>query len=145
MFYGDIFGDWREETVQTSSDFTRLVIFTTDKTTGRRLYTLPHNPAYRNCMTTKGYMQSHQLDYYLGHGMTTPPPPPIVLAGTRFNPADIVEDGRVDLYDFAVLAAQWMSSPRQPSADIAPPRGDGSVDFLDLRVLCDNWLSAKAE
>lgn len=145
MFYGDIMGDWREETVQTSSDFTKLVIFTTDKTTGRRLYTLPHNPAYRNCMTTKGYMQSHQLDYYLGHGMTAPPPPPIVLAGTRFNPADIVADGRVDLYDFAVLAAQWMSSPRQPSADIAPPRGDGIVDFLDLRVLCDNWLSVKAE
>lgn len=145
MFYGDIWGDWREETVQTSSDYTKLVIFTTDRTTSRRLYTLAHNPAYRNCMTVKGYMQSHQLDYFLGSGMTTPPAPPIQLAGVRFNPADIVEDGRIDLTDFSVLAAQWMAVPGMPSADIAPQRGDGIVDSLDLQVLCENWLLLEGE
>ena len=45
-----------------------------------RLYTLPHNPAYRACMTVKGYMQSHMLDYYLGFGMKPPPPPRITTA-----------------------------------------------------------------
>ncbi len=145
MFYGDIFGDWREEVVMTSSDYTKLVIFTTDIPTSRRLYTLPHNPEYRNCMTVKGYMQSHQVDYYLGDGMTTPPAPNIQLAGVKFNPADIVEDGRIDFYDFSVLAVQWMDSPALPSADIAPVGGDGTVDDLDLQILCDNWLVIKEE
>jgi hypothetical protein len=42
-----------------------------------RLYTLAHNPAYRNAMTLKGYMQSHHVDYFLGANMTTPPRPAI--------------------------------------------------------------------
>ncbi|MBS2100430.1 rhamnogalacturonan lyase family protein [Carboxylicivirga linearis] len=80
MFYGDIFGDWREEVIFTSSDFSKLIIFTTPNETQHRIYTLPHNPAYRNCMTIKGYMQSHMVDYYLGADMTTPPTPPIQTA-----------------------------------------------------------------
>ncbi|AQQ08984.1 Rhamnogalacturonan endolyase YesW precursor [Sedimentisphaera cyanobacteriorum] len=79
MFYGDIWGDWREEAIMTNPDYTELVIFTTDIQTDKRLYTLPHNPAYRNSMTVKGYMQSHQLDYYLGEGMTDPPKPNIQI------------------------------------------------------------------
>ena len=82
MFYGDIFGDWREEVVMTSWDFRSLVIFTTDVSTSERLYTLPHNPEYRNCMTVKGYMQSHHVDYYLGSEMDTPPSPDIIAVGT---------------------------------------------------------------
>ncbi|HKX33665.1 MAG TPA: hypothetical protein VJ302_38655 [Blastocatellia bacterium] len=82
MFYGDIFGDWREEVILTSSDYSRLVIFTSPVSTGTRLYTLAHNPAYRNCMTIKGYMQSHMMDYFLGSGMSTPPAPNIKYAGT---------------------------------------------------------------
>ncbi|KAL5335359.1 hypothetical protein BJX70DRAFT_410588 [Aspergillus crustosus] len=78
---GDILGDWREEVVVTNSDHTELIIFTTDQPTDRRLYTLAHNPAYRNGLTFKGYMQSHTLDYYLGSGMSTPPQPNIRYAG----------------------------------------------------------------
>ncbi|KAL2833533.1 hypothetical protein BJY01DRAFT_259867 [Aspergillus pseudoustus] len=76
-FLGDILGDWREEVVVTNDDYTELVIFTTDIPSDIRLYTLAHNPAYRNSMTLKGYMQSHSLDYYLGNGMDTPPQPNI--------------------------------------------------------------------
>ncbi len=79
-FYGDIFGDWREEIIYTNSTNSELVIFTTPTPSEHRLYTLPHNPAYRNSMTIKGYMQSHMVDYYLGAGMTTPPTPPIQTA-----------------------------------------------------------------
>jgi len=86
MFYGDLFGDWREEAIHTSSDYSKLVIFTTNVMTSRRLYTLAHNPEYRNSMTVKGYIQSHQLDYYLGSGMTTPPAPDIVLVGGAAGP-----------------------------------------------------------
>ncbi|KAH7127591.1 hypothetical protein EDB81DRAFT_907927 [Dactylonectria macrodidyma] len=76
-FVGDILGDWREEVILTSATYDELIIFTTDHPTDVRLYTLPHNPAYRNAMTLKGYMQSHHVDYFLGHGMKTPPRPKI--------------------------------------------------------------------
>ncbi|MFI6513361.1 hypothetical protein ACIBCT_37645 [Streptosporangium sp. NPDC050855] len=78
---GDLLGDWREEVVYTNASFDELIIFTTDRPTSTRLYTLAHNPAYRNAMTLKGYMQSHHPDYFLGHGMTTPPRPSISYAG----------------------------------------------------------------
>ncbi|MCS3800966.1 T9SS type A sorting domain-containing protein [Niastella sp. OAS944] len=82
MFYGDILGDWREEVILTSADYSKLVVFTTNVPTNTRLYTLAHNPAYRNCMTIKGYMQSHLTDYYLGNGMATPPTPNITYTGS---------------------------------------------------------------
>ncbi|MGR6921931.1 rhamnogalacturonan lyase family protein [[Actinomadura] parvosata] len=78
---GDILGDWREEVVMPSSDYDELVVFTTDRPTSTRLYTLAHNPAYRNDLTVKGYLQDHHTDYYLGNGMSTPPRPAITYAG----------------------------------------------------------------
>ncbi len=80
-FIGDILGDWREEAVYTNASFNELIIFTTDNPTNTRLYTLAHNPAYRNCLTLKGYTQSNQVDYFLGSGMTAPPRPNITYAG----------------------------------------------------------------
>lgn len=82
MFYGDILGDWREEVILVTDNNSKLVVFTTNVPTNTRLYTLAHNPAYRNCMTIKGYMQSHLTDYYLGNGMATPPVPNITYAGS---------------------------------------------------------------
>ncbi|KXH31568.1 hypothetical protein CSIM01_12347 [Colletotrichum simmondsii] len=76
-FIGDILGDWREEVIVTNEVSDELLIFTTDKPSDIRLYTLAHNPAYRNAMTLKGYMQSHHVDYYLGKDMETPPQPKI--------------------------------------------------------------------
>jgi autotransporter-associated beta strand protein len=80
-FYGDIIGDWREEILYENSAGTELMIFTTPYPSDVRLYTLPHNRAYRMAMNLKGYMQSHHVDYYLGHGMAPPPAPNIRLAG----------------------------------------------------------------
>jgi rhamnogalacturonan endolyase len=76
-FHGDILGDWREEAVYTNASFNELIIFTTNQPSSTRLYALAHNPAYRNDMTVKGYMQSHHVDYFLGNGMSTPPRPNI--------------------------------------------------------------------
>jgi rhamnogalacturonan endolyase len=73
----DILGDWREEVVLPGTEFDELVIFTTDQPTDQRLYTLAHNPQYRNDMTLKGYLQSANVDYFLGHGMTQPERPDI--------------------------------------------------------------------
>jgi hypothetical protein len=80
-FVGDILGDWREEAVYTNASYDELIVFTTNQPTTTRLYTLAHNPAYRNAMAFKGYMQSHHVDYILGAGMATPPRPNIAYAG----------------------------------------------------------------
>jgi rhamnogalacturonan endolyase len=76
-FYGDICGDWREEVVYTADDKSGLLVFTTVTPTSTRLYTLAHEPLYRNCFNTKGYYQSNMIGYYLGDGMSSPPTPDI--------------------------------------------------------------------
>ncbi len=83
LFVGDIWGDWREEIVMINGAQNSLTIFSTDKFTNYRIYTLAQDPYYRNCMTTKGYYQTNYVDYYLGAGMATPPVPNIVYAGTQ--------------------------------------------------------------
>jgi hypothetical protein len=75
--YGDMFGDWREEVLLESKDSTKIRIYTTTILTEKRIYTLMHDPEYRNSMNEKGYQQSRMLDYYLGDGMTDPPRPNI--------------------------------------------------------------------
>ncbi len=88
QFWGDILGDWREELLCVASDNSELRIYTTKTAdiakTGSgvpfRIYTLMHNPQYRIQATTKGYVQSSYVDYYLGYNMTPPPPPPMVDA-----------------------------------------------------------------
>ncbi|KAK4033684.1 fg-gap repeat family protein [Parachaetomium inaequale] len=80
-FHGDILGDWREEVIVVSPENDELIIFTTDQPTDIRLYTLAHNPAYRNAMTLKGYVQSHHVDYFIGQGMSKPPRPNIQYVG----------------------------------------------------------------
>lgn len=81
LLIADIFGDWREEVVLTNDDYDELVILTTNVPSDIRLYTLAHNPAYRNDMTVKGYIQSHHVDYFLGDGMKAPPKPDIYYVG----------------------------------------------------------------
>jgi hypothetical protein len=78
-FYGDILGDWREEIVYSSGDGNSLLIFLTTAPTTERLYTLPHNPGYRNCLNSRGYYQSNMADFYLGDGMGVPPEPRISI------------------------------------------------------------------
>jgi hypothetical protein len=80
-FYGDILGDWREEAVYISDDEKNILIFTTVTPTSTKLYTLPHNPGYRNCLNLRGYYQGHMLDYYLGYDMDAPPAPNINIIG----------------------------------------------------------------
>jgi rhamnogalacturonan endolyase len=79
--YGDMFGDWREELMMEQSGGATLRIYTTAIATEKRLYTLMHNPEYRNAMVEKGYTQSRFVDYYLGEGMTDPPKPNMTYPG----------------------------------------------------------------
>jgi MYXO-CTERM domain-containing protein len=72
-----MFGDWREEVLLESTDGTAMRIYTTTIPTEKRIYTLMHDPEYRNSMCEKGYQQSHMADFYLGDGMAEPPKPNI--------------------------------------------------------------------
>jgi rhamnogalacturonan endolyase len=84
--YGDMFGDWREEVLFEQSGGTSIRIYSTAIPTDKRIYTLMHDPEYRNSMNEKGYQQSRMLDYYLGDGMTDPPRPNITYPGGAVIP-----------------------------------------------------------
>ncbi len=68
-FYGDVIGDWREEVLWETSDYSALRLYTTTDTTSHSIISLAQNRGYRNCLTVKGYYQSNLVDFYLGDGM----------------------------------------------------------------------------
>lgn len=108
QFHGDIMGDWREEVIFGSEDNSELLIFTTTDPSDTRLYTLPHNPGYRACMTVKGYQQSNLVDYYLGDSMSTPPAPNINLvadtsSGNNLPPFRPQNVSAIAIYDTVTL------------------------------------------
>ncbi len=87
MFHGDVFGDWREESILVNYETNELVIFTTDIASDYKFYTHMQNPCYRNGTTTKGYVQASMLDYYLGWDMDTPKKPDIEIIGGEREPS----------------------------------------------------------
>lgn len=67
--YGDIIGDWREEVVAENPAGDTLQIYSTTIPAMQRIPCLMQDPAYRNCVNVKGYIQSTNVSYFLGHGM----------------------------------------------------------------------------
>jgi rhamnogalacturonan endolyase len=65
LFYGDIQGDWREEVIVSNSANNKLYVLTPPGTSSTRA-TLRNDRYYRNCLSIKGYMQSHHVSYYIG-------------------------------------------------------------------------------
>jgi rhamnogalacturonan endolyase len=70
LFYGDIMGDWREEVIVGNSANNKLYVLTPPGTSNTRP-TLRNDRYYRNCLSIKGYMQSHHVSFYIG--ADTPP------------------------------------------------------------------------
>jgi hypothetical protein len=70
------------------------------------------------------------------------------LASATATAGDFQPDGSVDLYDFAILGAAWLSRPGQinwnPVCDIYEPK-DNIIDERDLRVLTSNWLDGTSQ
>jgi hypothetical protein len=59
------------------------------------------------------------------------------------NPADINGDKKVNLEDWAICAAAWLSNEGDPAWNPAcnlkqPP--DTAIDLNDLKVWVENWL-----
>jgi len=64
----DILGDWREEVVLRNEDDTELRIYMTTTETDYMIYTLMHDPVYRNCVANQNsaYNQPPHIGFYLG-------------------------------------------------------------------------------
>lgn len=79
-FQGDILGDWREELILRADDNRSIRIYTTTIPTDYRIYTLLHDPQYRNAMVWQmnGYNQTPHPSFFLGEleGITQAPPAP---------------------------------------------------------------------
>lgn len=71
-FYGDIWGDWREEIIYPSSDYSELRIFTTDFETQYRIRPLMEDHIYRISAAHQniGYNQPTHTGFYLGSDRT---------------------------------------------------------------------------
>jgi rhamnogalacturonan endolyase len=80
---GDLFGDWREELMERTTDNTELRIFTTTIPTEHRIYTLMHDPQYRAAIAWQNvaYNQPPHPSFFLGAGMK-PAPQPNIVTGT---------------------------------------------------------------
>ncbi|HSQ43124.1 MAG TPA: rhamnogalacturonan lyase, partial [Fibrobacteraceae bacterium] len=81
VLMADILGDWREEVIYRSSDNTGMVVFTTTYSTSQRMYTLMHDPNYRDAISWQqnSYNQPPNLGFYFGGGMDTIPVPDITI------------------------------------------------------------------
>lgn len=64
----DILGDWREELLVRSDDDNELRIYVTTEDTDYMIYTLMHDPVYRNAVANQNtsYNQPAHLGFYLG-------------------------------------------------------------------------------
>lgn len=95
----DIFGDWREEVMLRTADNSAIRIYTTTIPTEHRIYTLLHDPQYRNAMVWQmnGYNQTPHVSYFLGEleGITQAPPCPTVNGSVEVNGSISGEGGRL--------------------------------------------------
>jgi len=64
----DLFGDWREEVAVRNDDDTEIRIYMTTEETDYMIYTLMHDPVYRNAVANQNtsYNQPPHVGFYLG-------------------------------------------------------------------------------
>ena len=55
-------------------------------------------------------------------------------------PGDLDKNCYVDQDDLAIFAGQYLGTPGEPSADIAPLGGDGNVSLADFAQLSADWM-----
>ena len=96
----DILGDWREEVI-LHDGASRLYIHTTTIPTQHKLYTLMHDPVYRNAISWQqsSYNQPPHLGFFLGAGVDKAPTPNIVLVGADVPDCNGVINGDAYLDD----------------------------------------------
>ena len=77
----DLFGDWREEVIQRTTDNKSLRVFTTTISTKHRLVTLMQDPIYRLSIAWQNvaYNQPPHPGFYIGDEMSKPVKPNLKL------------------------------------------------------------------
>lgn len=100
-YQGDIFGDWREESVMRTSD-NNVRITTTTFSTEWPIYTLWHDFQYRQAMVWQmcGYNQPPHLSYFLGEseGITIAPPPLTMTGRTEIANGETIGSSSNDIH-----------------------------------------------
>jgi rhamnogalacturonan endolyase len=83
----DLFGDWREELMERTTDNKELRIFTTTIPTNHRITTLMQDPQYRLSIAWQnvGYNQPPHTSFYIGEDMKKPPKPNVVFASKQMK------------------------------------------------------------
>lgn len=93
MFFGDIYGDWREELVLKhlyNGEECGFVALTTNYTTqADNIYCLLQDPNYLGQITNRGYYQSPMTSFYLGWDMPRPQLPPFIQADGQHQVFDL--------------------------------------------------------
>jgi len=92
------------------------------------------------CASTVGF----GIAFGYGYGTPTPTPAPTqapgavggsIFFGNSTHPVDINGDGKIDIFDFNILMANWGATGN----NIADLNGDGIVDMLDFNMLMTYW------
>ncbi len=118
---GDILGDWREEVIFRSTDNASLRIYSTTIPAANRMYTLMHDPQYREAIAWQnvGYNQPPHPSFFIGDGMAAPPLPNVMHRDTQ-SPA------------FAVLAPSQDTLAPADSRFVLVNIAAELVDLLDV-------------
>lgn len=132
----DILGDWREEVIWRRSDNTALHIYTTIIPATSRIYTLMHDPTYRQAIAWQNvaYNQPPHPGFFLGAGMAPAPTPQIYTVRSVILPGDYNDDGVVDAGDYSVWRDAMDSYAVLPN-DTTP----SSVSHADYDVWVANF------
>jgi len=154
----DILGDWREELICKTSDEKELRIYTTTDITNRRIYTLMHDPIYRNGIAWQNvaYNQPPHTGFFIGSGMAEPPVPQIELVGDTGPsfpptstptstptsmptqvivsvPEDINGDRVINMSDVILIAAHFNAVSTDSNYDRrCDINGDGAINMSDV-------------
>lgn len=91
-FWGDLFGDWREEMIFCRSNQTGFVVLSTWEQTNIRLYQLMQNPAYRGQTTQRGYYQTPDVDFYMAADMPKAPVAPVQQADVYYTASGWIDN-----------------------------------------------------
>lgn len=95
----DIIGDWREEVILHYES--SLLITTTTILTEHKLYTLMHDPTYRNAISWQqsAYNQPPHLGFFLGDGVENAPTPNITMVGAVTTDCNGMDGGTAYIDD----------------------------------------------
>ena len=139
----DLFGDWREEVLLPSADNNELRIYMTTEDTEYMIYTLMHDPVYRNAVANQNtsYNQPAHVGFYLGEdnrdevlslNLTTPN---IRYTTRRELAVDVIEDEAEVVKEFDSLFSGEKGDAIKKATGVST--GADLLDYMRNKVITD--------